>query len=107
MSRACCTLGLTGIPKGVLTPHRSVVNHSSWIARAYGVGHAERVLQASPFSFDASMWELTMPLITGGAVVMGRHSDESIAGVSRVNHRTRHHLAAARAGSNSISSRSS
>ncbi len=65
------TSGSTGVPKGVLTPHRSVVNHSSWIARAYGVGHAERVLQASPFSFDASMWELTMPLITGGAVVMG------------------------------------
>ena len=65
------TSGSTGVPKGVLTPHRSVVNHSSWIAHAYGVGHAERVLQASPFSFDASMWELTMPLITGGAVVMG------------------------------------
>jgi amino acid adenylation domain-containing protein len=65
------TSGSTGVPKGVLTPHRSVVNHSSWIAHAYGVGHADRVLQASPFSFDASMWELTMPLITGGAVVMG------------------------------------
>ena len=65
------TSGSTGQPKGVLTTHRAVVNHSLWIARTYGVGSAERVLQASPFSFDASMWELTMPVITGGTVVMG------------------------------------
>ncbi len=65
------TSGSTGVPKGVLTPHRSVVNHSTWMARTYGAGREERVLQASPFSFDASMWELTMPLITGGAVVLG------------------------------------
>jgi amino acid adenylation domain-containing protein len=65
------TSGSTGQPKGVLTTHRAVVNHSLWIARSYGMGAAERVLQASPFSFDASMWELTMPLITGGIVVIG------------------------------------
>lgn len=65
------TSGSTGPPKGVLMPHRAIVNHSWWIAQTYGAGDDERVLQASPFSFDASMWELTMPLITGGAVVLG------------------------------------
>ncbi|MFF2326473.1 MULTISPECIES: non-ribosomal peptide synthase/polyketide synthase [unclassified Streptomyces] len=62
------TSGSTGRPKGVAVTHRDVVGLAltpEW----RGGGH-ERVLMHSPTSFDLSTYELWVPLLNGGRVVV-------------------------------------
>ncbi|MEU1495662.1 amino acid adenylation domain-containing protein [Streptomyces sp. NPDC005776] len=64
------TSGSTGRPKGVAVTHRDVVGLAltpEW--RARGGGH-ERVLMHSPTAFDLSTYELWVPLLNGGRVVV-------------------------------------
>lgn len=75
---ALFTSGSTGIPKGVVLEHRGISNVLTWMARAYRFTEQDRVLQKTPFTFDASVWELFLPLIVGATVVMaepGGHRD--------------------------------
>ncbi len=64
------TSGSTGRPKGVAVPHRAIVNHMLWMRRAFPPAPGERVLQKTPISFDASVWEFYAPLIGGAELVM-------------------------------------
>ncbi|MFH9729749.1 non-ribosomal peptide synthase/polyketide synthase [Streptomyces sp. NPDC017260] len=62
------TSGSTGRPKGVAVTHRDVVGLAltpEW----HGGGHA-RVLMHSPTAFDLSTYELWVPLLSGGTVVV-------------------------------------
>ncbi|SEM10300.1 amino acid adenylation domain-containing protein [Streptacidiphilus jiangxiensis] len=72
------TSGTTGNPKGVVLEHGGISNLLDWMARAYSFTGADRVLQKTPYTFDASVWELYLPLVTGGTVVLaepGGHQD--------------------------------
>ena len=64
------TSGSTGRPKGVLVSHRSVVNRLRWMAAEYGLDHDDVHLQKTPISFDVSVWELFLPVLTGAALVV-------------------------------------
>src|SRR3984885_9703567 len=64
------TSGSTGQPKGVLTPHRGIVNRLLWMQEAYQLTPADRVMQKTPFSFDVSVWEFFWPMLTGARLVM-------------------------------------
>lgn len=66
------TSGSTGQPKGVMVPHRGIVNRLRWMQQAYGLTPADRVLQKTPFAFDVSVWEFFWPMMTGGMLVMAR-----------------------------------
>ncbi len=66
------TSGSTGQPKGVMIPHRGIVNHMRWMQRVYPLGSEDAVFQKTPFSFDASVWEFYAPLLAGGRLVMAR-----------------------------------
>jgi amino acid adenylation domain-containing protein/non-ribosomal peptide synthase protein (TIGR01720 family) len=66
------TSGSTGRPKGVLIPHRAIVNHMLWMQDAYPLTQHDRVLQKTPFSFDASVWEFWAPLMAGATLWAGR-----------------------------------
>lgn len=68
------TSGSTGKPKGVMIPHRAIVNHMLWMRSTIAVGASDRILQRTPFTFDASVWEFFLPLITGAALVIARPS---------------------------------
>ncbi len=66
------TSGSTGKPKGVMIPHRAICNHMAWMQHQFPLTPDDRVLQKTPFSFDASVWEFYAPLLTGGTLVMAR-----------------------------------
>ncbi|WP_343242121.1 amino acid adenylation domain-containing protein [Streptomyces sp. SID9727] len=60
------TSGSTGTPKGIVTTHADVtalLRDSRW-----NVGPADRVLFHAPHAFDASTYELWVPLVHGGSV---------------------------------------
>ncbi|WP_420831561.1 non-ribosomal peptide synthase/polyketide synthase [Amycolatopsis lexingtonensis] len=67
------TSGSTGLPKGVAVRHADVVALAA-DPRFAGGAH-ERVLVHSPLAFDASTYELWVPLLTGGTVVVAPPGD--------------------------------
>ncbi|MEV7193317.1 amino acid adenylation domain-containing protein [Streptomyces sp. NPDC093510] len=69
-STACVmyTSGSSGEPKGVAVPQRAVVELAA-DSRFAGPAH-RRVLLHSPHTFDAATYEVWVPLLTGGTVVI-------------------------------------
>ncbi|MEH0409351.1 amino acid adenylation domain-containing protein [Streptomyces scabiei] len=66
------TSGSTGIPKGVVVTHQGVASLIATQRRRLAVTGASRVLAFSSPSFDASFWEMSMALLAGAALVVGR-----------------------------------
>jgi amino acid adenylation domain-containing protein len=66
------TSGSTGKPKGAMITHRAICNHMLWMQQAFPLSEADSVLQKTPFSFDASVWEFYAPLFVGARLVMAR-----------------------------------
>ncbi|GAA2512979.1 amino acid adenylation domain-containing protein [Pilimelia columellifera] len=66
------TSGSTGAPKGVVVPHRGIVNRLLWMQRHFGLAPDDRVLQKTPYGFDVSVWEFFWPLTEGATVVLAR-----------------------------------
>jgi aspartate racemase len=66
------TSGSTGKPKGVVIPHRAICNHMLWMQKEFGFDQTDRILQKTPFSFDASVWEFYGPLLAGGQLIMAQ-----------------------------------
>ncbi|QMU77966.1 amino acid adenylation domain-containing protein [Streptacidiphilus sp. PB12-B1b] len=68
LAYAMFTSGSTGVPKGVAVTHRNIValaNDTAFRADAH-----RRVLLHSPLAFDASTYELWIPLLSGGEVLI-------------------------------------
>ena len=88
------TSGSTGKPKGVAITHAGLAKHMAWFNRTYGFGPEDVVLQKTPYTFDASVWEYWAPLMTGGRLELaepGSHRDPAAlaeiirrAGVTRL-----------------------
>ncbi|UJB40280.1 amino acid adenylation domain-containing protein [Streptomyces sp. A1-5] len=64
------TSGSTGRPKGVVVTHASVVSHMAWLADHLGLTVEDRVLARTSPSFDASVWEIWLPLLHGASVCL-------------------------------------
>jgi amino acid adenylation domain-containing protein len=71
------TSGSTGRPKGVLVAHRGVVNYLAFLAKTYGLGPADAVLQVASLSFDSSVRDFFGPLSTGACIVLMRDDEVS------------------------------
>ncbi|MFI0908757.1 amino acid adenylation domain-containing protein, partial [Streptomyces sioyaensis] len=72
------TSGSTGTPKGAMNQHDGVVNRLLWMRREFGIGPDDVILQKTPMSFDVSVWEFFLPLISGARMVLadpGGHRD--------------------------------
>jgi amino acid adenylation domain-containing protein len=64
------TSGSTGAPKGTLLSHRNLDNLIAHFAEELAVGEGDGVLWSTTFTFDISMLELFLPLVTGGRLVV-------------------------------------
>ena len=74
------TSGSTGQPKGVMLSHRNLCNHMFWMQTTFPLAEKDKVLQKTPFSFDASVWEFYAPLLVGGQLLLaqpGGHADSA------------------------------
>ncbi|MFF9765686.1 non-ribosomal peptide synthase/polyketide synthase [Streptomyces sp. NPDC014636] len=65
------TSGSTGTPKGVVVTHRGLASFATAAAEQYAAGPGDRVLQFASPSFDASVLELCVSLLSGAALVTG------------------------------------
>ena len=66
------TSGSTGRPKGVMISHSAVVNHMSWMQDAFRFTETDAIVQKTPLSFDASVWEVFAPLLAGGRLIVAQ-----------------------------------
>lgn len=64
------TSGSTGRPKGVMVPQRAVVNLLASFAHDTRLTASDRVLGSTTISFDISVLELFLPLVTGSTLVL-------------------------------------
>ncbi|HYG61537.1 MAG TPA: amino acid adenylation domain-containing protein [Thermoanaerobaculia bacterium] len=74
------TSGSTGRPKGVMVSHRAIVNRLLWMQCELPLAPDDRVLQKTPYGFDASIWEIFCPLLAGAELVLARpggHQDSA------------------------------
>ncbi|MFJ6619998.1 amino acid adenylation domain-containing protein [Kitasatospora sp. NPDC091335] len=67
------TSGSTGTPKGVAVTHRDVLELAH--DRSFAGDAHRRVLVHSPHAFDASTYELWVPLLSGGTAVVAPPGD--------------------------------
>ena len=77
------TSGSTGLPKGAMIEHRNVVNLAPAIAEAFAMGVDHRVLQFASLCFDASVFEILVPLVVGATVCMAPR-DQLMSGPDQV-----------------------
>ncbi|MGF9820102.1 non-ribosomal peptide synthetase [Brevibacillus agri] len=64
------TSGTTGLPKGVMVPHRGAVNNIYDINRRFNVTSDDNVLALSSLSFDLSVYDIFGTLAAGGTIVI-------------------------------------
>ena len=62
------TSGSTGFPKGCLIEHKSVVSLATAQINTFKIDEKEVILQLSNFAFDASVEQIFIALLSGGAL---------------------------------------
>jgi amino acid adenylation domain-containing protein len=82
------TSGSTGEPKGVMIEHRNAVNLIWWAMSSAAPHVFAKTLQSTSLTFDLSVYECFVPLVTGGCVHLVRNALELVrapAAVTLVN----------------------
>ncbi|KAF9955515.1 hypothetical protein BGZ72_003654 [Mortierella alpina] len=64
------TSGSTGKPKGVMLEHRGLANLCQTHTKFCGIQEHTRLMQFASFSFDASVWDIMLPLSSGAALYL-------------------------------------
>lgn len=64
------TSGSTGKPKGVMVEHPGFINMMFDQIQGFGVTASDRCLQFASNSFDVSVFEIFLPLFSGGTLVL-------------------------------------
>jgi amino acid adenylation domain-containing protein len=72
------TSGSTGRPKGVMVEHAGIVSYLSGMQDDFPLRPGDSFLQATPLTFDVSVYEIFWPLWQGATVVL-------VPGTSRVD----------------------
>mgnify|MGYP001005791809 CR=1 FL=1 len=69
------TSGSTGKPKGVEIPHRAAVNFLRSMQAEPGLKTEDRLLAVTTLSFDISLLEIFLPLLSGASLVIASAED--------------------------------
>lgn len=69
------TSGSTGVPKGVMVPHRGLNALCDPTPAGLEIDAADRWLGVHSFSFDISVWEVWGSLSSGGCLIIADHAD--------------------------------
>ncbi|MFG2145017.1 non-ribosomal peptide synthase/polyketide synthase [Streptomyces sp. NPDC048696] len=77
------TSGSTGKPKGIAISHRALLELALDPSWAEGERH-QQVLMHAPYAFDISNYELWVPLLAGGRVVLAPPGELDIAELKRL-----------------------
>lgn len=64
------TSGSTGIPKGVVVPHRGVIDYIDWATETYDITEKDTIGNQAPFHFDNSTLDIYLMLKTGATLVI-------------------------------------
>ncbi len=62
------TSGTTGNPKGTMLEHKGISNLKVFFENSLNVTEKDRIGQFASISFDASVWEMFMALLTGASL---------------------------------------
>ncbi len=83
------TSGSTGRPKGVMVSHGAIANRVLWMRRQFPMAADDVLLQKTPYGFDASIWEIFLPLICGARLAIaepGGHRDAAYLAAAIAEH---------------------
>ncbi|MGA9873030.1 MAG: amino acid adenylation domain-containing protein, partial [Rhodococcus sp. (in: high G+C Gram-positive bacteria)] len=83
------TSGSTGRPKGVAVSHGALANQLNWLCEEFALTGTDVVFQKTPFTFDASLWEIFAPLQVGAKLIVARpdgHSDPQYLADAMADH---------------------
>lgn len=64
------TSGTTGKPKGVVVKQEGVLNLQNHFRGKFDVSAKDNILQFANYTFDASVWEISMALLNGGTLYL-------------------------------------
>jgi len=64
------TSGSTGLPKGVVVPHRTVVDGAKIVSHYLGITKEDRLISVLPFNFDYGLNQATSSILCGAMLVM-------------------------------------
>ncbi len=70
------TSGSTGTPKGVSITHKALLNNLNWHSSILDVTQM-CCLQRASISFDASIWEILLPLLNAGTLIIFPYDNET------------------------------
>lgn len=64
------TSGTSGLPKGVVISHQSLINYVDWLKECFGISPADSSVLMTSHAFDLGYTSLWGTLLTGGRVFM-------------------------------------
>src|SRR5258708_6957099 len=74
------TSGSTGEPKGCLNTHKGIANYLQATKQKFPLSSDDKMMFQFPFTFDMSIPEIFLPLISGARIVIAKSGGQRDSG---------------------------